>query len=189
MPYIDPKQREKILPSLDSLSRTLADFGEDEIDGVLNYVISTLVARGINPMAGDWKYAKLARAVAALECAKLEFYRRIAGPKEDKAKDNNGDIDAYKTPPLPNTTYLVRVYAYAFDRVALPDHVRVEVGRFESIFDRAIFDVPRSKFYQLPEGRFVKADYVNFRKSNGDLVYVAINNTEIAIHKENLLVT
>ena len=37
-------------------------------------------------------YAACNTVIGALECAKLELYRRIIGPYEDKAIEKNGDI-------------------------------------------------------------------------------------------------
>ena len=39
--------------------------------------------------------AKINEAVGALECAKLEFYRRLAGPCEDRKVAENGDLTEY----------------------------------------------------------------------------------------------
>ena len=36
------------------------------------------------------------RAIAVFEAAKLEFYRRIAAPYEDRAIAKNGDIPEYQ---------------------------------------------------------------------------------------------
>ena len=63
---------------------------EETPAGDLNYVITRLLA--------DWlgkrglSYAALAEAVAVLETAKLEFYRRAAAPYEDEKVAANGDV-------------------------------------------------------------------------------------------------
>jgi hypothetical protein len=57
--------------------------------GDLTYIITRLLV--------DWtekrslSYASLAEAVAVLETAKLEFYRRVGGPYEDQKISDNGD--------------------------------------------------------------------------------------------------
>ena len=58
--------------------------------GDLNYTITML-------MIDFWKengsrYAQINEIIGALECAKLEFYRRLAGPYENKAAERNGDV-------------------------------------------------------------------------------------------------
>ena len=40
----------------------------------------------------ELSYTSINAAVGALECAKLECYRRIAEPYEDAAKEKNGDV-------------------------------------------------------------------------------------------------
>lgn len=97
MPYIKQEQRDRLKPALDDLRASIAMLEMDGagVDGILNYVISTLVSDGINPTKQSWSYADIARAVAVFECAKLEYYRRVAGPKEDVAICDNGDIASY----------------------------------------------------------------------------------------------
>lgn len=79
MPYIKQEQRKEL--------KYLAyptDAGE------INYLISHildgyLVAFGVN-------YRNINTLIGVLECAKLELYRRIAVPYEDKKKEENGDV-------------------------------------------------------------------------------------------------
>jgi hypothetical protein len=55
----------------------------------------TEFGRGVNRLAWDYKQNKKASAdevVGVLECAKLEIYRRIAAPYEDKKIVENGDV-------------------------------------------------------------------------------------------------
>lgn len=96
MPYIKRELRNELAEPLAGLKAAIAEYPEDA-DGILNYVISHLVADGIKPdYRGPWRYKDIARAVAVFECAKLEFYRRVAAPKEDKAIDENSDIMPYE---------------------------------------------------------------------------------------------
>jgi hypothetical protein len=58
--------------------------------GELNYQISKLlndfvVMKGLS-------YATVNEAMGAIESAKLEFYRRVAAPYEDKKCIENGDV-------------------------------------------------------------------------------------------------
>lgn len=82
MPYINSTARER----LDS--RRLP---EPEDAGELNYVITRLVDDYIR-RKGDVRYAHLNEVVGVLECAKLELYRRIAAPYEDKKIVENKDV-------------------------------------------------------------------------------------------------
>ena len=101
MPYIKAEQRAVLDVPLSDLKVAIAHLDMEGVglDGVLNYLISTLVADGLHPTPTPWSYADIARAVAVFECAKLEFYRRVAGPKEDVAVRDNGDIFSYAKLP------------------------------------------------------------------------------------------
>ncbi len=86
MPYIEPKERKTIDPALKPALKVLkkAEIGD------LNYIITRflwqyLQEKGIN-------YASLNSAIGVLECAKLELYRRIIAPFEDKKKKANGEV-------------------------------------------------------------------------------------------------
>lgn len=98
MPYIDQMQRERIDHHMVPLRYLLAGLSEDDIEGALNYSITALIESISSDDRGavKWRYKLINRAIGVLECVKLEFYRRLAGPYEDIAIDKNGDIDAYK---------------------------------------------------------------------------------------------
>lgn len=93
MPYIPADDRVKIDPTLTRLIDELVKVPDDKVDGVLNYVVSRIVAGTLG--AGGWRYRLIARAVAVFKAAGDEFYRRVAGPYEDKAIAKNGDIAEY----------------------------------------------------------------------------------------------
>jgi len=61
--------------------------------GELNFVISTLIARWLQHVG--LRYENLNAAIGVLECAKLELYRRIAAPYEDKKITANGDLPEF----------------------------------------------------------------------------------------------
>jgi hypothetical protein len=63
---------------------------EPESPGELNYLITMLVD-GYLQLHGA-NYARISEVIGALECAKLEVYRRIAAPYEDKKMRENGDV-------------------------------------------------------------------------------------------------
>lgn len=84
MPYI--KQDRRL-----SLGTALEYSAIDEINGPgeLNYLITMFVQDflGDNP-----NYERFNAAVGALESAKLELYRRMIAPYEDKKIVENGDV-------------------------------------------------------------------------------------------------
>lgn len=100
MPYISPDRRDYYLPQIDILADKIRSVaGNEEIDGDLNFIISTLVSRAL--LTGKdgtkrKKYHFLERVVGIFECAKLEFYRRVMGPKEDMAIVKNKDLPEYE---------------------------------------------------------------------------------------------
>jgi len=80
MPYIDPDAR-----------RRLAEGAEPSGPGELNYAITRLVDRYL-ASRGGLRYAHLNEVIGALECAKLELYRRLAAPYEDEKLSQSGDV-------------------------------------------------------------------------------------------------
>jgi hypothetical protein len=84
MPYINPKTRSVFEPDVEPIT-----------EGQLNYMIMRIIDRF---MASHPKmtYAVINKVIGVLECAKLELYRRIAGPYEDKKKEENGDVFTVK---------------------------------------------------------------------------------------------
>lgn len=61
-----------------------------EVPGILNYQITRIVNSYINREGTN--YHTINEVIGVLECAKLELYRRIAAPYEDKKKEENGDV-------------------------------------------------------------------------------------------------
>jgi len=80
VPYIKKERREEILGG----SRP-RDAGE------LNFAITVLVDNYLQDWGGT-KYSNLNEVVGAMECAKMELYRRIAAPYEDKKIKEAGDV-------------------------------------------------------------------------------------------------
>lgn len=88
MPYIKPENREELFPKINDLNVALENLGGKQ--GDLNYVISTLIdlyliKNGVN-------YQNINNLIGVLECAKLELYRRVAAPYDDKKVKENGDV-------------------------------------------------------------------------------------------------
>lgn len=79
MPYIKQAQRQ-----------LLADGNPPMFPGELNYLVSEVIWKylkkeGIN-------YTNINACIGALECAKLEVYRRIAAGYEDDKRQAHGDV-------------------------------------------------------------------------------------------------
>lgn len=90
MPYIKNERRAE-LESITELSKFIESLSKvpDISEGDLNYIITSLLVA----VLGDSKsYAAINDLVGVLECAKLEFYRRVAGPYEDQKVRQNGDV-------------------------------------------------------------------------------------------------
>lgn len=81
MPYIAPEEREAAL--------------EQPLDiGELTYAICELVNAYVKAISFDKpRFSTYGEVVAALECAKLEFYRRSVVPHEKKKVKEHGDLD------------------------------------------------------------------------------------------------
>ena len=57
-------------------------------DGEVNYTISRI----LNAFYNRSSYSIMERAIGALECCKLEFYREVVAPYEEKKKELNGKV-------------------------------------------------------------------------------------------------
>ena len=93
MPYIDGNMRDRLDYLVDDLISKLRN--TDALDGQLNYVITRLLA-GAYGVDREPRYSKINDIVGILECAKLEFFDRIARPYEDTKMKQNGDVQEYK---------------------------------------------------------------------------------------------
>lgn len=90
MPYIKQERRDAILKGA-----MPQDAGE------LNFAVTALVDKYLQDKGGI-RYAHLNEVVGVMECAKLELYRRLAGPYEDKKMEEMGDV--YKSDKGSNST-------------------------------------------------------------------------------------
>jgi hypothetical protein len=88
MPYISQELRNDVDPYIDKLNKFLMYVNEDKIDGIMNYVITSLMKSQYD--AGH--YQQYNSAVGVLECVKLELYSRVIRPYEDKKCQENGDV-------------------------------------------------------------------------------------------------
>jgi hypothetical protein len=80
MPYIAADARER-----------LDRGGAPQSPGELNYVLSRTCDQFLSDRGGI-RYAQLNEVIGALECAKLELYRRVAAPYEDRKRAASGDV-------------------------------------------------------------------------------------------------
>ena len=87
MPYILKENREKYNALLEELIGILKKQPLDLVDGEIHYIV-TKILKEVYPL----RYFNLNRAVGVLESCKLEFYRRVVGPYEDKKIEENGDV-------------------------------------------------------------------------------------------------
>ena len=87
MPYIKMEDRVKYEDVLKELIDILKGLPVERIDGELNYIITKILKE-----AYPLRYFNLNRAVGVLECAKLEFYRRVVAPYEDVKIKESGDV-------------------------------------------------------------------------------------------------
>jgi hypothetical protein len=80
MPYLSPDERVGVVRPLTA--------------GQLNYCLTQHVLRYLEAQAPDGqpKYLNYNAAIGALECAKLELYRRMVAPYEDRKCKENGDV-------------------------------------------------------------------------------------------------
>ncbi len=86
MPYIDAEARNR-----------LDNGGEPKTPGELNYMITRLIDEFLI-QKGEIRYTHLNEVIGALECAKLELYRRVAAPYEDRKLREAGDV--YRSPDM-----------------------------------------------------------------------------------------
>jgi hypothetical protein len=86
MPYIRPTDRQAFDTEIKALVERITCEGE------ANYVITRIIAGAMRSVS----YASINAAIGTLECAKLELYRRLAGPYEDTKVATNGDVPEYR---------------------------------------------------------------------------------------------
>ena len=92
MPYLKQEDRVRLVDPLTDLIDAICinEANGVGVAGQVNFIISVLV----NSLWQGTKanYAGLNELMGAIECAKLEIYRRLAGPYEEKAAKRNGDV-------------------------------------------------------------------------------------------------
>ena len=88
MPYINGWDRAKFASVLAALGDVVK--AEGLTNGELNYLLTNLGLIYLDRHGRS--YGTISDVVKALECAKLEFVRRILNPYEDRKKEENGDV-------------------------------------------------------------------------------------------------
>ena len=101
MPYIVEEKRIQLDSHIEDLYHALvglmADDENNNMEGNLNYTITKLLMM----VYGDrdsTRYAQINDAIGMLECAKLEYYRKVAAPYEDQKEFENGAVNGSLTP-------------------------------------------------------------------------------------------
>ena len=93
MPYITQEAR-KVLNEhfqIQKLLDAIANYNpSDLITGNLNYIITSIIHSWIK--RNGLQYENINAAIGVLDCAKMELYRMIAAPYENKKKAENGCI-------------------------------------------------------------------------------------------------
>ena len=79
MPYVEPHEREGLVVLVTPTT-----------PGQLNYAITKLCHEWIQ--AHGLTYIRINEVIGVLECAKLELYRMVAAPYEDKKRAQNGPV-------------------------------------------------------------------------------------------------
>jgi hypothetical protein len=83
MPYIDEPSREWLEKHFENVPI--------KTPGQLNYVITKLVHDYVQKN-GVLNYTIINEVMGVFESAKLEFYRTVAAPYEDKKREQNGKV-------------------------------------------------------------------------------------------------
>lgn len=79
------------MPYIKQIRKTCLEGGDDPKNpGELNFLVTECVKEYLD--AHGLSYQTINDIMGALEGAKLEFYRRVAGPYEDIKIKENGDV-------------------------------------------------------------------------------------------------
>jgi len=95
MPYIKQDIRNAIDDQILDLLATLKVYSNsnDALCGNLNYIIFKIIKELTSKNnCGEKSYARFNAILGALECCKLEIYRRMISPYEDSKIIENGDV-------------------------------------------------------------------------------------------------
>lgn len=92
MPYIGEQNRVRLESAIDEIVGILNEKGVDGNYpvGHLNYLITSIIVKTLDRQGKRYKHFNA--VVGALECCKLELYRRAVAPYEDTKIEENGDV-------------------------------------------------------------------------------------------------
>ncbi|KKM20324.1 hypothetical protein LCGC14_1646640 [marine sediment metagenome] len=90
MPYIKQDDRAIYESGIQAFRDAFAAVGAG--DGDLNYVLTSVALAWLEYHQPPHGYSLRSDVIKALECAKLEFYRRMLVDYEDKKIEENGDV-------------------------------------------------------------------------------------------------
>ena len=88
MPYITEEDRSKFDSPLDLLEEIVHQYGIS--NGELNYLMTKMGKMYMDRHGMSYNVGS--DVIKAFECAKLEFYRRMMAPYEDRKIEQNGDV-------------------------------------------------------------------------------------------------
>jgi hypothetical protein len=89
MPYILKEKRTLLDPAIEKLAGTIRELNDDaNFGGNLNYVVSKL----LKILHAAPNYQRFNDMIGALECCKLELYRKRIAPYEELKERENGPI-------------------------------------------------------------------------------------------------
>jgi len=88
MPYILKQKRDVLDPAIEELVEAFGKLDASDFAGNLNYVVSKL----LTSLFPTPNYRCFNDMVGALECCKLELYRKRIAPYEDLKERENGPI-------------------------------------------------------------------------------------------------
>lgn len=89
MPYITEDRREAFKDGIIELFSAM-NHQIDLSPGDLNYIFTVLIHAYVDIKGPNYRHYN--DAVGALECCKLELYRRLIVPYEERKTQENGDI-------------------------------------------------------------------------------------------------
>jgi hypothetical protein len=89
MPYINKEARNELSADGRSIATDYVLAALALNAGELNF---QLTEKCLEYLSGVYNYEKLNAVMGALECCKLEMYRRMVVPYEDKKIKENGDV-------------------------------------------------------------------------------------------------
>lgn len=87
MPYIEQAARKDLDGYIDSMINILDD--GDWKPGEVNYSFYRILLAWFQ---SEPRYKTICSIMGTLSCVAQEFYRKVAGPYEDKAIEKNGDV-------------------------------------------------------------------------------------------------